>query len=130
MSQGLQEHVDRFVDRRSYDIAGRSPLHERRQFTNSYDELSPEATELAQAIDGYKISHRRRFITYEEMLARAQNVMFETGSPVPMLGKQVLRDGKTGAAYVDQTAFGAALGPGALAPALDRCGGLAARYSK
>ena len=32
------------------------------------DELSPEAKELADAIDEYKVRHRRRFITYEEML--------------------------------------------------------------
>jgi hypothetical protein len=44
-------------------------LFERRQFANSYDELSPEAAELARAIDGYKVQHRRRFVTFEEMLA-------------------------------------------------------------
>ena len=42
---------------------------ERRQFANSHEELSPDAKELALAIDGYKLRHRRRFITYEEMLA-------------------------------------------------------------
>ena len=52
--------------------AGGEPLFERRQFANSYDELSPEAAELARAIDGYKVQHRRRFITFEEMLARDQ----------------------------------------------------------
>ncbi len=57
-----------FVDRRlgqSDDAPGR----ERRQFANSHDELSPEAAELASAIDGYKLQHRRRFITFEEMLS-------------------------------------------------------------
>ena len=48
---------------------GGEPIFERRQFANSYDELSPEAAELARAIDGYKVQHRRRFITFEEMLA-------------------------------------------------------------
>jgi hypothetical protein len=57
-----------FVDRRSYDPRVGLPGRERRQFTNSHEELSPEARELAQAIDGYKLTHRRRFITYEEML--------------------------------------------------------------
>ena len=38
------------------------------QFANSHEELSPDAKELALAIDGYKLRHRRRFITYEEML--------------------------------------------------------------
>ncbi|MGD0896893.1 MAG: hypothetical protein ABR915_03590 [Thermoguttaceae bacterium] len=69
MSQGLETPVDMFVDRRAYDVTGRVPTYERRQFTNSHEDLSPEALELARAIDGYKLSHRRRFITYEEMLA-------------------------------------------------------------
>ena len=55
-----------FVDRRTSD--GSSPFIERRQFANSHDELSPEAAELARAIDQYKLVHRRRFITFEEML--------------------------------------------------------------
>lgn len=59
-----------FVDRRSYGSATDAPCgRERRQFTNSHEELSPEAQELAVAIDAYKLRHRRRFITYEEMLS-------------------------------------------------------------
>jgi hypothetical protein len=58
-----------FVDRRNYAGQVGSPQRERRQFTNSHEELSPDARELAQAIDSYKLMHRRRFITYEEMLA-------------------------------------------------------------
>jgi hypothetical protein len=57
-----------FVDRRSYDPSIGRPTRERRQFSNSHEELSPEARALAQAIDEYKLVHRRRFITYEEML--------------------------------------------------------------
>ena len=57
-----------FIDRRNYEAGGTLPLMERRQFTNSHDELSPDARELAVAIDTYKLRHRRRFITYEEML--------------------------------------------------------------
>ena len=57
-----------FVDRRS-GSPDEAPGHERRQFANSHEELSPEAAELATAIDGYKLQHRRRFITFEEMLA-------------------------------------------------------------
>lgn len=55
-----------FIDRRNY--SPEMPPVERRQFTNSYTELSPEACDLALAIDQYKLRHRRRFITYEEML--------------------------------------------------------------
>lgn len=58
-----------FVDRRNSTSFGVAPRSERRQFANSYEELSTEASELAQAIDGYKMQHRRRFITFEEMLA-------------------------------------------------------------
>jgi hypothetical protein len=58
-----------FTDRRSQYQLADEPMLERRQFANSYDELSPEAAELARAIDGYKVQHRRRFVTFEEMLA-------------------------------------------------------------
>ena len=58
-----------FVDRRGPLHSGNEMFFERRQFANSYDELSPEAGELARAIDGYKVQHRRRFVTFEEMLA-------------------------------------------------------------
>ncbi len=68
MSQLLETPTSTFSDRRSYDPGIGRPLRERRQFTNSHDELSPDAQGLAQAIDGYKLLHRRRFITYEEML--------------------------------------------------------------
>jgi hypothetical protein len=70
MTPTLATAVEPFVDRRNYGVqpAG-TPQRERRQFTNSHDELSPEARDLAQAIDSYKLVHRRRFITYEEMLA-------------------------------------------------------------
>ena len=69
MSLTLASAVEPFVDRRNYTVQAGPAQRERRQFTNSYDELSPDARELAQAIDSYKLMHRRRFITYEEMLA-------------------------------------------------------------
>jgi len=56
-----------FVDRRSLNLD--APGSERRQFSNSHEELSSEAKALAQAIDEYKLVHRRRYITFEEMLA-------------------------------------------------------------
>lgn len=58
-----------FIDRRSYDFAVVPPGPERRQFADRYEDLSPEAMELGQAIDSYKMRHRRRFVTYEEMLS-------------------------------------------------------------
>ncbi len=69
MSQGLEASDQSFVDRRQYDSATAPPVQERRQFTNSHDGLSPAAYELALAIDEYKVHHRRRFLSYEEMLA-------------------------------------------------------------
>jgi hypothetical protein len=57
-----------FIDRRS-DEHPIPPERERRQFANSFSDLSPEAAEVAEAIDQYKVRHRRRFITYEEMLS-------------------------------------------------------------
>jgi hypothetical protein len=40
---------------------------ERRQFRDSHNTLRPEVKELAEAVDHYKMVHRRRFITYEEL---------------------------------------------------------------
>lgn len=68
MSATLSVTPEPFIDRRDY-AGGGSQGFERRQFTNSHQELSPEARDLAQAIDGYKLMHRRRYITFEEMLA-------------------------------------------------------------
>jgi hypothetical protein len=68
-----------FVDRRSGSPAGEGQPRERRQFANSHDELSPAAQELARAIDGYKLMHRRRFITYEEMLSVVESLGYSKG---------------------------------------------------
>ncbi len=68
MSQVLETADCTFVDRRNQSMPGSPPARERRQFANSVEGLSPDAAELAQAIDGYKVRHRRRFVTYEEML--------------------------------------------------------------
>jgi hypothetical protein len=65
--------VEPFVDRRSYEN-GFAPGRERRQFSNSHDELSLAARELAQAVDQYKLIHRRRFVTYEEMLGVVESL--------------------------------------------------------
>jgi len=61
-----------FVQRRGMNpnSSGGPPAGvERRQFSNCYDGLSPDAQQLAEAIDQYKLVNRRRFITYEEMLS-------------------------------------------------------------
>jgi hypothetical protein len=68
MTQLPTAPAEPFIDRRNYDFPGSPPGAERRQFSNSHSDLSPEARDLAVAIDEYKLVHRRRFITFEEML--------------------------------------------------------------
>jgi hypothetical protein len=68
MPQAIETSPEMFIDRRSYDPTIGAPGRERRQFSNGYEESSPEARELAKAIDEYKLHHRRRFITFDEML--------------------------------------------------------------
>jgi hypothetical protein len=58
---------EEFVDRRSQRSSSKD--NERRQFGNSYRDLSPDGRDLAEAIDSYKVSHRRKYITTDEMLA-------------------------------------------------------------
>ena len=74
MSETLATASNAFVDRR-IPTTGQAPIIERRQFSNSHDDLSPDVRELAKAIDEYKLRHRRRFITYEEIL----NVIISLG---------------------------------------------------
>ncbi|QEG42863.1 hypothetical protein [Roseimaritima ulvae] len=64
-------NLKRFVDRRSAD---ETPVRDRRQFGSSHQNLSEDARELALAIDGYKARHRRRYITFEEMLSVIQQL--------------------------------------------------------
>ncbi len=58
-----------FVERREAISTSTTAGRERRQFANSHDHLSADASELATAIDQYKLQHRRRFINFEEMLS-------------------------------------------------------------
>ncbi|MEZ6092006.1 MAG: hypothetical protein R3C05_29175 [Pirellulaceae bacterium] len=57
-----------FVDRRGKQDPA-AALSDRRQFASSHDGLSPDAKELAMAIDSYKLQYRRRYITFDEMLS-------------------------------------------------------------
>lgn len=74
MTQTMQSPPDTFIDRRTYPPDHLLAMRERRQFVNSHEELSEEALELARAIDQYKLVHRRRFITFEEMLSVLQSL--------------------------------------------------------
>ncbi len=67
-----------FVDRRQ--SGGNERGMERRQFGNSYRDLSKPARELAEAIDAYKLQHRRRYITTDEMLEVIQSLGYRQES--------------------------------------------------
>jgi hypothetical protein len=56
-----------FVDRRVADAGLRPEGLERRQFRSTCGDMRPEVAELAQAVDQYKMRHRRRFITFDEL---------------------------------------------------------------
>ena len=73
----LETPVLPFIDRRGSEPRGTAPDYERRQFSNSHEGLSPDARELADAIDQYKLLHRRRFITYEEILGVVKSLGYE-----------------------------------------------------
>lgn len=68
MESLVEQNPRQFVDRRGGEANDR-PLGvpERRQFRSSQLSGRPEVDELARAVDQYKLSHRRRFITYEEL---------------------------------------------------------------
>ncbi len=55
-----------FIDRRRSDT-GAAAGRERRQFRDGNRSARPEVAEFADAVDQYKMTHRRRFITYEEL---------------------------------------------------------------
>lgn len=77
MNQLLATSPTSFVERRNYEVPAIPPGVERRQFADSQEGLSPEARELAQAVDQYKLTHRRRFITYEEMLFVIKSIGYQ-----------------------------------------------------
>jgi hypothetical protein len=66
MEKSVVENIP-FVERRKpRSEPGQHPI-ERRQFSDSRNSGRPEVDELARAIDQYKLVHRRRFITFEEL---------------------------------------------------------------
>ncbi|QDV19726.1 hypothetical protein Pan153_43940 [Gimesia panareensis] len=68
MNQVTEQQAVTFEDRRQNRGEQRPDgVVERRQFSNSYNSENEDVNELAQAIDQYKLRHRRRFITFEEL---------------------------------------------------------------
>ena len=67
MEQLTEQKPLEFVDRRRSTSGVLPAGRERRQFSDSRDASRPEVAELARAVDQYKLMHRRRFITFEEL---------------------------------------------------------------
>jgi len=87
---GTAADVRGFPDRRGGSggaggRAGSAARTERRQFGSSHHGLSEAGRELAQAIDRYKLSNHRRYITCDEMLTVLQELGYrrsdEAGHP-------------------------------------------------
>jgi hypothetical protein len=70
-----------FVDRRARSAD--SPVgSERRQFAGNYNDLSPEGKQLSDAIDQYKLCHRRRVINPDELVAILQAAGYRQAATV------------------------------------------------
>lgn len=67
MLQAAAPETSTFIDRRQAGGARPDGAGERRQFINTRQAGRPEVQELAEAVDQYKLRHRRRFITFEEL---------------------------------------------------------------
>ncbi len=75
MEQLIEMKATEFEDRRNNEESDAPRGLERRQFRDSRNEDRSEVAEMAEAIDQYKIRHRRRFITFEELF----DVMVDLG---------------------------------------------------
>jgi hypothetical protein len=73
MQTSIEQNPRTFVDRRGTGEA-RGGAPERRQF-KSTPATRPDVAEFAAAVDAYKVRHRRRFITFDELF----DVMTELG---------------------------------------------------
>lgn len=70
-----------FVERRRKDESSWDVPAERRQFRDGDRSARPEVAELANAIDDYKISRRRRFITFEELFDVMTSLGYQKRDP-------------------------------------------------
>ena len=73
--------INQYADRRNPSVQRNSPGLERRQFSDGHSSLSPDAAELGQAIDQYKLDHCRRYISYEEMLNVIKSLGYQKSNP-------------------------------------------------
>jgi hypothetical protein len=68
-----------FVDRRQGPAVTENqtvPV-ERRQFGNSYADLSAAGRELGEAVDRYKLVNRRRYVTYDELISVIESLGYK-----------------------------------------------------
>ena len=72
------------ADRRQRSRSSQDGM-ERRQFGSNYSELTPAGAELGKAIDSYKVAHRRRYGTYDEILLVLVTLGYERR---PVAGQQ------------------------------------------
>ena len=66
--------IPAFLDRRNRQPENPAEWVERRQFAESRDALHPEVRELAEAIDHFKLAHKRRYVTLAEVLDVVKNL--------------------------------------------------------
>ena len=57
-----------FLDRRGQRPERPTEGFERRQFSENRDAMDPDVRELAEAIDSFKISRHRRYVTLAELM--------------------------------------------------------------
>lgn len=67
MQAGTEQKPVSFIDRRNSAAVDGSARPERRQFRDGGQSGNPDVVELADAVDQYKVRHRRRFITFDEL---------------------------------------------------------------
>ncbi len=63
------------------------------------DRKAFDATSIRACLKLWLHTEGRENVSDQKVISTAQKVMIETGHPYPILGKQVLRDGKTGTPY-------------------------------
>lgn len=71
-----QHEQELLSDRRQRSRSSQDGM-ERRQFGSNYSELTAAGAELGKAIDSYKVAHRRRYVTYDEILVVLQTLGYE-----------------------------------------------------
>jgi len=59
---------EEFMERRKTPLGKPPSGAERRQFVDSHKSMPDDVRELTEAVDAYKVSRRRRFITVAEVM--------------------------------------------------------------